>query len=107
MPAMQRAHCRRPAALRVGICSRRRAEMLVDLIAPSLHASGHGAVVVAAGYVGISGRHAASGLRGIESGLPLRPAMAFELVRSLLILGLTILRIDDQIALRVVGRRRR
>src|ERR1700722_958921 len=79
---------------------------LFDLITSALQASGHGPVIVAASRIGIS-RSPAARLCRIESGLPLGPVVTLELIGRLLFLGLAILRVNHQIRLRAVGRRRR
>src|ERR1700730_16583980 len=79
---------------------------LVNLIASRLQASGHGAVVIGAAHGGTA-LLTAAGLRRIKTGLTFRPGVAFILIRRLLILGLAILRIDDQILLRAIRWRRR
>src|ERR1700719_1781505 len=103
MPSSGYTHRRRPTAPGVGFRSRRRSATgprpLVDLVAAALQTRGHRAVVVIASRVGIA-LNSAGRLRRIEAGLALRPIVAFELVCSLLFLGLTILGVNHQIALR-------
>ena len=94
---------------RVALNRRRRS---IDLVTASLQTRRHRAVVVAPDAIDVSRLHSAARLGGIESGLPLCPAVALETIRGLLIVGLPILGVNDQIvgcvrcALRSAGRRR-
>src|ERR1700678_42530 len=88
-------------------CKRSNPPALIHLVTARRQASGHRAIVVAAAAIRIAGRHSPARLSRIEAGLALRPAMALELIGRLLILALAVFRINDQIALRIVGGRRR
>src|ERR1700691_2870376 len=97
MPVGALIHHRRLTALCGGLYSRRRAAASsIDLVTPSLQAGGHGAVIVVASRIGIAGVSAAR-LRRVESGLSFGPIVTFELVGSLLLLGLTTLRVNHQV----------
>src|SRR5882757_566631 len=82
----------------------------VDLVTATLQTGGPCPVVITSDAISVARLHAAAGLGRIETGLILRPTMALELIRGLLLLGLAVFGIDHQIVLSVpwtVGRRRR
>src|SRR3569833_4488806 len=53
------------------------------------------------------GRHPTACLRRVEARLLLRPLVALELIRSLLVLALPVLRVEEHITTRAIRRRAR
>src|SRR5581483_10958633 len=73
---------------------------LLDCVPSSLQASPYRTIVVSPLAAGLLGGHAAATDRGVEPALTLRPAMALVPVLGLLLIGLPVLRVDEQVIAR-------